>query len=205
MLNSIGPRGWWPGRTRFEVITGAILTQNTAWENVEQAIRNLKRAGALNPGAMAELDERKLAGLIVPSGYYRMKARRLKNFLKFLFDGYGGSLDRLFRLDAPSLRAELLSVNGIGRETADSIILYAAGKPVFVIDAYTRRIFSRHGWCGRRTDYDELQRLFMEKLPGDADLFNEYHALLVHVGKHFCRPALPHCDGCPLVDFPLPG
>ncbi|MFH1539276.1 MAG: endonuclease III domain-containing protein [bacterium] len=201
MFDAIGPRHWWPGRTRFEVVVGAILTQNTAWRNVDRAIRNLRRARVLNPKAMRDMEEEKLAELIVPAGYFRVKARRLMNFLRFLDSGYGCSLDRLFRLDAEALRGELLGVNGIGPETADSIVLYAAGKPVFVIDAYTRRILARHGWCAPDAGYDELQALFAGSLPADAPLFNEYHALLVYVGNNFCRPRKPLCGECPLEIF----
>lgn len=200
MFDAVGPRGWWPGRTRFEVIVGAILTQNTAWGNVERAIRNLRRERALNPKAMLEMSEERLAELVVPAGYFRVKARRLKNFIRFLDSNYGCSLNHLFRLPAAALREELLGVNGVGPETADSIVLYAAGRPVFVIDAYTRRVFSRHGWCAPDAAYDELQALFADRLPADAQLFNEYHALLVYVGNNYCRPRAPLCSECPLED-----
>jgi endonuclease-3 related protein len=198
MYDAAGPRGWWPGRTRFEVVVGAILTQNTAWGNVEKAIKNLRHAGALNPRNMVLLTETELAELIKSSGYYRVKARRLMNFMRMLNDQYECSLNRLFRLEMKQLRDVLLGVSGIGQETADSIILYAAEKPVFVIDAYTRRIFARHGWCSEKATYDELQELFMSRLPHDVPLFNEYHALLVYVGKHYCARRSPQCEECPL-------
>ncbi|MEW6201382.1 MAG: endonuclease III domain-containing protein [bacterium] len=201
MYAAAGARGWWPGRTRFEVVVGAILTQNTAWGNVEKAIRNLRGAGVLSPRAMVRLTEEELAELIRPSGYYRVKARRLMNFMRLLDEKYGCSLDRLFRLDVPQLRQVLLGVSGIGKETADSIILYAAGKPIFVVDAYTRRIFARHRWCSENASYDELQELFMSHLLHDVPIFNEYHALLVYVGKHFCGTRSPRCTECPLKDF----
>lgn len=197
MFDEIGPRGWWPGRTRFEVCVGAILTQNTAWSNVRKAIDNLKKEKLLSPPAMKSVDKEQLARLIVPSGYYNMKAVKLKNFVEFLYKGYGGSLDRLFSLGVPELRDELLGVNGIGRETADSIILYAAKKPIFVIDAYTRRILSRHGLADEKADYDEIRMIFETNLPHDTQLFNEYHALIVYVGHHFCKRE-PLCGQCPL-------
>lgn len=200
MLGAAGPRGWWPGRTRFEVCVGAILTQNTAWRNVKLAIDNLRREKLLSPLAMNEVETGKLAQLIKPSGYYNMKAVKLQNFTRFLFGGYGGSLDKLFRLPAGELRGELLSVNGIGRETADSIILYAAKKPIFVIDAYTRRILSRHGMADEKADYDELRELFESNLPPDAPLFNEFHALIVFAGHHYCK-SKPLCARCPLDIF----
>jgi endonuclease III related protein len=203
MLSRTGPLGWWPGRTRFEVCVGAILTQNTAWRNVKRAIDNLKRARLLAPAAMLDIDEKELARLIVPSGYYNMKAAKLKNFVNFLYEKHGGSLDRLFKQNVPELRAELLGVNGIGRETADSIILYAAGKPIFVIDAYTRRIFSRHGLLDESADYDALRAFFENNLPADVQLFNEYHALIVFTGHHYCKRN-PLCDDCPLNKFPSP-
>lgn len=203
MYDSIGALGWWPGRTRFEVCVGAILTQNTAWRNVKRAIANLRRARVLTPAAMRDIPQHELAQLIVPSGYYNMKAGKLKNFVTMLFDGYGGSLNRLFALDTPALRQVLLAVNGVGPETADSMILYAAKKPVFVIDAYTRRILSRHGLADIGADYEDLRMLFEANLPEDVPLYNEYHALIVFVGHHYCKKT-PQCGACPLQRF-LPG
>lgn len=176
---------------------GAILTQNAAWVNVERAIRRLRAAGALRPPALRALPGRRLAALIRPSGYFRVKARRLRAFVDHLGRRHGGSLRRLLGQPAPALRAALLSVPGIGPETADSIILYAAGRPVFVVDAYTRRVFSRHRIVPPDVEYAGLQALFMGNLPRDPGLFNEYHALLVRVAKEYCRTR-PRCAECPL-------
>ncbi len=190
-----GPQHWWPAQTPFEVITGAILTQSAAWSNVEKAIGNLKEANALSPKALRDLPEAKLAQLIFPSGYYNAKARKLKAFAEWLGREYDDSLDRLFSLDIPQLRLKLLAVHGIGEETADSIILYAGNKPVFVIDAYTRRITGRLGLAPRCKDYKDYQKLFMENLPPDQAVYNEYHALLVRLGKETCRKK-PLCRQC---------
>lgn len=199
LFSAFGPQHWWPGDTQFEVIVGAILTQNTAWTNVEKAIHNLKTAGALQPSKMHGLSEKKLAKLIRPAGYFNIKARRLKHFLNYLFDNYGGRLDQMFRKRTDSLRRGLLSVNGIGPETADSILLYAGSHPVFVVDTYTKRILSRHMIIEKDADYDETQRLFMQNLPHDVNMFNEYHALFVNIGKNFCRNRKPTCSRCPLM------
>lgn len=198
---AFGPQGWWPGRTRFEIIAGAILTQNTAWTNVEKAIKNLKRARLLVPARMRGASNGELALLIKPAGYFNVKARRLKNFTNHLFDNYGGSLDRFLRKDPATLRGELLGINGIGPETADSIILYAAGLPEFVVDAYTKRIALRHGLANEKAGYEELKAYFMENLPPDRALFNEYHALLVKTGKDYCKTGVPRCGLCPLNGF----
>lgn len=198
LYRHFGRQHWWPGDTPFEIAVGAILTQNTNWSNVEKAIGNLKRAGVSSPRKMYRLREKKLAELIRSSGYYNVKAKRLRAFLAMLCDKYGGSLKRLFRLPLVDLREVLLSVNGIGEETADSIILYAAGKPTFVVDAYTRRILTRHGSCKPDASYAEIKRLFESKLRPDVGLFNEYHALLVRLGKTLCRPRKPVCVECPL-------
>jgi endonuclease-3 related protein len=196
-----GPQHWWPGDTQFEVIVGAILTQNTAWTNVEKAIINLKKAGALaSPSAMKKLSVSRLAALIRPAGYYNIKAKRLKNFLDFLDRRYGMSLKRLSRVDTDTLRRELLEVNGIGPETRDSILLYAFDRPVFVIDAYTKRIFSRHGAFDEGSSYSDIQAYFIENLRLNKKLFNEYHALIVKLGKEFCRKS-PKCAACPLHGF----
>jgi len=201
LFRAYGPQHWWPGDTPFEVVVGAILTQNTAWINVEQAIKNLKRERLLSPARLREVAPRRLALLIRPSGYFNIKANRLAHLMDFLADRYGGSLARMLRDDPGELRKGLLLVNGIGPETADSIILYAAGKPVFVVDAYTKRIFTRHGLVSERAGYDDVQQLFMGSLPGETGLFNEYHALLVKVGKIHCKKRAPQCPGCPLEPF----
>jgi endonuclease-3 related protein len=189
LLAAYGAQGWWPGETPFEVIVGAILTQSAAWVNVEKAIGNLKAAGALSPEALHALDEGEIARLIRPSGYFNAKARKLKAFVEMVHARFDGDLGSLLALPMGELRALLLSTHGIGPETADSIVLYAAGQPSFVIDAYTRRIFSRIGVCpapsipqGER-EYEGWQAMFMAALPGDARLFNEYHALIVAHGK----------------------
>lgn len=196
-----GPQGWWPAETRLEVIVGAILTQNTAWTNVEKAIGNLKRADLLSGSDKLEkISGRKLAGLIRPAGYYNIKAKRLKNFINFLMSCHGGSLKRLARRQTGILRYELLNINGIGPETCDSILLYAFKRPVFVVDAYTKRIFSRHRLMEEDISYEYAQRIFMDALPGDERLFNEYHALIVRAAKEFCR-SKARCNGCPLEDF----
>ena len=194
---------WWPGDSPLEVIVGAILTQNTAWKNVEKAISALKRHDLLSAVALMEIPERELAGLIRPSGYYNIKAGRLKAFFIFLRDQFSGSLEQMFAEDVSMLRQKLLGIKGIGAETADSILLYAGGKPVFVVDAYTRRILSRHGIVATRSSYGEIQRLFMDRLPADAALFNQYHALIVYTGKNYCRKQ-PRCQECPLYPFSVP-
>jgi len=197
LYRHFGPRRWWPADTDFEIIIGAILTQNTSWSNVEKAITNLKRAGLLTPRKLQSVSVRTLARLIKPSGYYNIKVKRLKSFLDFLFKEYNGSLKRMFSCDWRVLREKLLSVNGIGPETADSILLYAGNKPVFVIDAYTKRIFSRHNFVDSGVKYEQLQKIFMENLPHQAGLFNEYHALIVELGKNICRTK-PRCQICPI-------
>lgn len=193
-----GPQGWWPGRSRLEVIVGAILTQNTAWTNVEKAIANLRGSGSLSsPVSITNMRRSSLSRLIRPAGYYNVKARRLKNFFDFLSGSYGGKIAGMKNIPTERLRPELLEVNGIGPETCDSILLYALDRPVFVVDAYTKRLLSRHGFCGGDAGYDEMQGLFMENLPRDTRLYNEYHALIVRLCKEHCR-AKPVCDGCPL-------
>jgi endonuclease III related protein len=194
---SYGPQHWWPADGPFEVVVGAILTQNTSWKNAEKAIANLKEAGVLSPAKMAALGEEGLADLIRPSGYYRVKAGRLLRFLGFLGDRYGFDLQRMLRGPLNEVRGDLLEVRGIGPETADSILLYAGGYPIFLVDAYTRRIFSRHGFIREGCSYGELQALFMKALPPDISLFNEYHALIVRLGKTRCL-RLPQCEDCVL-------
>ena len=201
LYEAFGPQHWWPGETPFEVITGAILTQNTSWTNVEKAIANLKAAGCLSPEALHRIELPRLAELIRPAGYYNIKAKRLKNFLEWLFDSYDGNLANLEPVATGRLREELLAIKGVGRETADSILLYALGRPVFVVDAYTARIAVRHGLIEPDADYEQLRELFESNLPQDAQLFNEYHALLVRAGKEFCKPKA-RCPGCPLEKLP---
>lgn len=201
MSEALGPMRWWPARTPFEVIVGAILTQNTAWTNVKLALENLRREKLLNPNAMAKVRESKLARLIRPSGYFRQKAKKLKAFLTFLQSDYHGSLEEMFKESTQRLREKLLQVHGIGPETADSILLYAGRHPVFVVDAYTRRLLSRHRILPENSSYDEVQQLFMRNLAADASHFNEYHALIVNVGKKWCRAHEPRCGECPLADF----
>lgn len=200
MFAALGPQQWWPGETPFEIIIGAILTQNTNWSNVEKAIRNLRTAGKLSPEGIHELSVTELAQLIRPSGFFNVKARRVKTFINWLFSRYGGNLSGMFNQDLQILRDELLSVKGIGPETADSILLYAGNLPTFVVDAYTHRIFSRHGFVSEESTYDEMKSFFEENLPKDVKLYNEYHALLVNIGKMFCRPKKA-CEQCPLKDF----
>lgn len=197
LFERFGPQHWWPGETPFEMIIGAVLTQNTSWTNVEKAISSLKASGHFSPDKLFKLPAETLAGLIRSSGYFNIKAKRLKNFLSFLFEEYEGNIDKLLREDCSTLRHKLLKVNGLGPETVDSILLYAAGYPVFVVDAYTRRIFSRHGFEIMEDGYHNIQSLFMENLRKDPVLFNEYHALIVRVGKELCKKK-PLCNLCPL-------
>jgi endonuclease-3 related protein len=199
LLDAFGPQHWWPGDSPFEIMVGAVLVQNTAWRNVERAIANLREAGLMEPRALYALAPEELAELIRPAGYFQVKARRLQNLLQFVVDEYGGSLDQLFRTDLNTLRGQLLAIHGIGPETADAILLYAGALPSFVVDTYTHRVLARHGWIGYDAGYDEIKEQFESDLPADAALYNEYHALLVRVGKEFCRRAAPKCDGCPLA------
>lgn len=198
LCKKFGPQKWWPGDTPFEIIVGAILTQNTNWKNVEKAVANLKRDGLLSARKLLGLCPSTLANLIRPAGYFRVKTKRLRNFLSFFYNDFGGKISALSSGNLHDLRGQLLSVNGIGPETADSILLYALGKPVFVVDAYTKRILSRHYLVPEETTYDEMQQFFMDNLPHEVKLFNEYHALLVKCGKDFCRPKNPRCKECPL-------
>ncbi len=197
LYQAYGPRDWWPGETPFEVMVGAILTQNTSWRNVEKAIQKLKDKGVLNAEGIHQLRKFQLAPLIRSSGYYRIKAERLKAFVGFLFEEYDGDIEKMGEERLPVLRQKLIGVNGIGPETADSILLYGLNKPIFVVDAYTKRILSRHGMILENTSYEEIQRLFMTHLPMDEKLFNEFHALLVCLGKTLCKK-VPKCDICPL-------
>ncbi len=195
LMAHYGPQDWWPAEKPFEVIVGAILTQSAAWGNVEKAIANLKSAKALSSEALRQLPLSEVAGLIRPCGYYNAKALKLKSFTHWLGEYYNDNLDKLFATNISCLRQQLLSIHGIGQETADSIILYAAGKPIFVIDAYTRRIINRVGLTPDDSSYTAYQALFMNNLPTDARLFNEYHALLVCLAKNVCRNR-PLCHQC---------
>ncbi len=201
LYGTLGPQHWWPGRTPFEVIVGAILTQSTAWTNVERAIANLRRERLLTPRALERVPTTRLARLVRPSGYFRQKAKKLKAFVRFLRERFGGSLARMFRTPTAELRELLLGVHGIGPETADSILLYAGNHAVFVVDAYTRRVLLRHGLMGEKAGYEDMRALLESSLPRDVRLYNEFHALLVNVGKNWCRPREPKCDSCPLRSF----
>ncbi len=200
LLEAYGPQDWWPGDSPFEIIVGAILTQATSWTNVAKAIDNLKAEGMLSREGLRDISIDELAQLIRPSGYFNVKARRLKAFITYLWDAYDGDLNEMLKMDGPALRHELLAINGIGEETADDILLYAADKPVFVIDAYTRRILERLGNGDGASGYAEYQQLFHDALPMDARIFNEYHALLVRHGKDVCRPT-PQCEECCLREI----
>jgi endonuclease-3 related protein len=199
-MQRYGPQHWWPARSPFEVIVGAILTQSAAWTNVEKAIANLEKDGALCPKVLRRLSQSEVASLIHPCGYYNAKAIKLKAFVHWLGEQYKDSLEKLFAGSPEHIRQQLLSVHGIGPETADSIVLYAASKPVFVIDAYTIRITGRLGLKPATNTYAGHQQLFSENLPADAKLFNEYHALLVRLGKEVCRK-IPRCPECCLNAF----
>ncbi|HXO38307.1 MAG TPA: hypothetical protein VN872_06700 [Candidatus Acidoferrum sp.] len=229
LLASYGPQNWWPARSRFEVIVGAYLTQNTNWSNVEKALLKLRRASRLSVNAMREAPLDELETLVRPSGYFRQKARNLKTFICFLDQQYSGSLSRMFAQPTEKLRAELLALNGVGPETADSILLYAGNHPVFVVDAYTRRVLLRHGIIGEKTSYEEIRAMIeqaissseAESLVGQKSIsdprhpvsrlsssarsvlaqhYNELHALIVRVGNHYCRTK-SICQGCPLQSF----
>ena len=197
-----GPQGWWPGDGALEISVGAILTQNTNWRNVEKAIANLKGAARMTVSALHETPHEQLAELIRPAGYFNVKAKRLKNFIAHVQESFGDDIEAFLDRSPATLAEELLSINGVGRETADSIILYAARKPTFVVDAYTGRILHRHGLIGPEDDYESIKYLFESSLPEDVDLWNDYHAQLVAVGKNYCRPRNPKCDACPLNGFP---
>ena len=205
LLAAFGPQRWWPGESPFEVLVGAVLVQNTAWMNVERAIANLREADVMEPKALYELGEAELAELIRPAGYFQVKARRLRNLLRLVVERYDGSLEAMFGTDLATLREELLGVSGIGPETADAILLYAGHLPSFVVDTYTHRVLARHGWIGYDADYHEIKDHFEASLPRDTALYNEYHALLVRLGKDYCRKTGPKCDACPLNDLLPPG
>lgn len=196
---ALGPQHWWPGESPFEVMVGAVLVQNTAWRNVERAIENLRAAGLMEPRALYALSADDLAELIRPAGYYRVKSQRLRNLLKLVVESHGASLDEMFATELDILRPLLLSIPGIGPETADAILLYAGGHATFVVDTYTHRVLARHGWIGYDATYNEIKELFETNLPDNAKLYNEYHALLVRVGKDYCHRSKPKCEACPLA------
>lgn len=198
LYKTFGPQDWWPGENPFEIIIGAILTQNTAWTNVEKAIRNLKKGKLLSARGLKDVPLKDLAKAIRSAGYFNEKAKKLKAFIDFLFVNYGGSVKRMFKKETQLLRQELLEIKGIGQETADSILLYAGNRAVFVIDAYTRRVLSRQQLISEKADYQEIQQLFTQNLPLDVQLFNEFHALFVRLGKDICKKTKPDCRRCPL-------
>ncbi len=198
MLVQLGPQHWWPAETPFEVMVGAILTQNTSWKNVERAIDNLKGVGLMSLEALSTLPTGLLAEYIRPAGYYNIKAGRLHNLLTFINEHHGGDLQAFLDQPLPHFREQLLSVKGVGRETADSILLYAANLPVFVVDTYTHRILVRHQVIDEEFGYEAIQELFMDNLACDTRLYNEYHALLVRVGNVYCKKNNPNCAACPL-------
>ena len=198
LMAAYGPQQWWPAQTPLEVIVGAYLTQNTSWTNVESAIANLRDAGLLSPAAIEKVPLRRLESLIRSSGYFRQKARKLKAFCAFLRTEYRASLKRMFETPTMVLREKLLGVFGVGPETADSILLYAGDHAVFVVDAYTKRVLSRHGWANEKTKYDDIRWMFERQFPGNAARFNEFHALIVNTGKSYCRKQEALCGQCPL-------
>ena len=200
LLNRWDGQRWWPARTRLEMMIGAILTQNTAWTNVEKAISNLRKFNALNLPALEKATQDQIAEWIRPAGYFNQKSGYIKAIVETLRERFDGSLYKLFALDTPALRKELLSWKGVGPETADSILLYAGKRPVFVVDAYTKRVCSRHGWCEKDASYDSVAKLFTDNLPKDVQLYNEYHALIVRLCKEHCNTQ-PKCSGCPLEAF----
>lgn len=201
LYNILGPQHWWPGETPFEIAIGAILTQHTNWSNVKKAIDNLKKHNLLSPFELHKLSETMLSKLIKSSGYYRIKAKRLKSFIDFLINEYDGEILNMKKEETLILRKKLLSIHGIGKETADSILLYAVEKPIFVIDAYTKRILMRHNISIGNNSYDDYQVLFHKSLKKDLKVFNEYHALLVKIGKTFCKTHKPLCNKCPLENI----
>jgi len=199
LYSYFGPLNWWPGDTPFEIMVGAILTQNTSWSNVEKAIENLKKENLLEPRKLYRIDQEKLAQLIKPSGYYNIKARRLKNFIILFVNDFEGSAEKMFSDDSKELRKKLLNVNGIGPETADSILLYAGKKLFFVVDAYTKRIFFRHKLISKDSTYYQIQEFFSQNLDQDVKLFNEFHAQIVMLGKTICTSKNPDCAKCPIA------
>lgn len=198
LFTALGPQRWWPAKTPFEVVVGAILTQSTSWKNVETALANLRGGKLLTPAAIGHVPIRRLESLIRSSGYWRQKARALKSFVEFLRHSYRGSLKRMFEVPTLVLREQLLGVFGVGPETADSILLYAGQHGVFVVDAYTKRMLVRHGWANEKSTYDEIRWQFEQRFPGNVSKFNEFHALIVAAGKNWCRKTAPKCNECPL-------
>lgn len=198
-----GPQDWWPAETPLEMMVGAVLTQNTNWGNVEKALANLKRENLLDVERLHRLRPEVLAERIQPAGYFRVKTKRLQNLIRFIMEEYAGEVDRLLEEDTEALRSGLLGVNGIGPETADSILLYAASRPVFVVDTYTHRILFRHDLAEDQASYEDMQGLFQDSLPEDVALFQEFHALIVSAGKTYCRKT-PRCEPCPLRDSNAP-
>lgn len=202
LFDAFGPQRWWPAESPFEMMLGAILTQATNWHNVEQAIARLKRTGPLQPRRLVAMPSSRLERAIQPSGYFRQKARRVKAFSRWYVTRYGGNIRRMFRTPWPRLRGELLALHGIGPETADSMLLYAGHQPVFVVDAYTTRVFRRHRIIQAGSTYEQVQRVAMRALPAQTTLYNEFHALLVAVGKGYCHRRAPNCEHCPLRALP---
>jgi endonuclease-3 related protein len=201
LFDSLGPQDWWPGDSPLEIMIGAVLVQNTAWKNVERAIENLKDAQLLDPHRLLALPVEELEQLIRPAGYFRLKTKRLTSLLKFFVERYDGSIAAMQQTPVDRLREELLGIHGIGPETADSILLYALGLPALVVDTYTHRVFARHGWIDFQSDYHRLQEFLSEQLPEDVPTYNELHALLVNVGRHYCRRTNPRCETCPLREM----
>ena len=199
LLSYFGTQHWWPAETRYEVVIGAVLTQNTSWKNVERALENLKKENLIDEKKILDVDIGKLKELIKPAGFYNIKAERLRNITKYIVDNYG-TTDDLAKTekDIKSLRNELLAIKGIGKETADSILLYALDKPIFVVDAYTRRIFSRFGITDKNMDYDEIRLIFENNILLNLNIYKEYHALIVELGKNYCKKKNPLCNECPL-------
>ena len=200
LLRTYGPQHWWPGETSFEIMVGAVLTQNTNWTNVSKAIANLKKADLLAPQKILK-NKNKIFQLVRPSGFFRLKGQRLVTFCQYYVDQYNADTKQMKKRNLKSLRGELINVKGIGRETADSILLYALGRPVFVVDAYTRRIFSRHGYFNYNDPYDEIRSLFERNLPRKVSIYNEFHAQLVMLGKSKCKKNDPLCSTCALQDI----
>jgi len=199
LYHYFGPLNWWPGDTPFEIMVGAILTQNTSWSNAEKAINNLKKENLLEPRKLYRINQEGLAQLVKPSGYYNIKAQRLKNFVNLFVNDFEGSTEKMFSGDGRELRKKLLKVNGIGPETADSILLYAGNKPFFVVDTYTKRIFSRHNLIPIDATYQQIQEFFVQNLDKDVELFNEFHAQIVMLGKTICTSKNPDCVKCPIA------
>jgi len=198
LFDHFGPQDWWPADSPFEIVVGAVLTQNTNWSNVSKAIDNLREAGLLSYSSLRSLSVDEIAEYIRPSGYYNLKAKRLRNLLSMIEEEYCGDFDLFLGERHDICRENLLSVKGVGPETADAILLYACNQPAFVIDAYTHRVFSRHSLVDEETDYESMQELFLGKLPEDVELFNEYHALIVKTATTYCKKNNPLCERCPL-------